>query len=92
VPEPPDRIASRVHCDARRHVKMNSIYVSVEEAAKLLGKRPETVLRMIRHGELPVAAGIGVHGYDVWRPAVEQQVARLEQPRTDCAGRRETRR
>jgi excisionase family DNA binding protein len=47
-------------------------YLDVDQAAELLGHRPETVLRMVHSGTLPIAARLSRHGLLIWRDAVNR--------------------
>ncbi len=64
-------------------------YLTVEEAAERLGVDPVFVLGLVHDGSLPVAVGLGVRGYSVWRQAVEQLAAGPRAEATTRPGRRQ---
>jgi hypothetical protein len=63
-------------------MERDSKYVSVEKAAEMLHMKPELVLFMVKDGELPISLGVGVHGYRVWKSAVEERVKTLAEARS----------
>jgi excisionase family DNA binding protein len=63
---------------------MDTDYLTIDQAARLMRHQPSTVFALVIQGDLPASVRWGVDGPRIWRPAVEQYARKRAQGATDA--------